>query len=194
MVPARDCRYPAHRRGNSVCKLEHLQKHLKDGKVFSDSSKAFRETSFIATAWLRDTHHSVQVQEARLEQVKQDTQDQGRKIHANIADIGCIQTNYKLHGERLERLERIVSSQERALLSQEGRLREVEEGSKKVEGDLQVLVQRVEDWDPTSRQGIFLIAESGGLGTSARETARSSPGDWQSPPQPQGSESRRGLS
>ena len=159
--------------------------------MFSDSSKAFRETSFIAVAWLRDTHHSVQVQEARLEQVKQDTQDQGREIHANIADIGCIQTNYELHRERLERLERIVSSHERALLSQEKRLREVEEGSKKIGGDLQVQVQRVEDWDPTSRQGIFSIAESGRLGTSARETARRFPGDWQSPPQPQGLESRR---
>ena len=71
-------------------------------KVFRDSSKAFREISFIAVAWLKDTHHSVQEQEARLEQVEQDTQDQGREIHANIADIGCIQTNYELHGERLE--------------------------------------------------------------------------------------------
>ena len=82
-----------------------------------DSSKAFREISFIAVAWLKDTHYSVQKQEARLEQVKQDTRDQGREIHANTADIGCIQTNYKLHRERLERLEGIVHSQEQALLS-----------------------------------------------------------------------------
>ena len=122
-------------------------------KVFRDSSKAFREISFIAVAWLKDTHHSVQEQEARLEQVEQDTQDQGREIQANIADIGCIQTNYELHEERLERLEGIVRNHERALLSQERKLREVGEGSKKIGGDLQVQAQRVEDWDPTSLQG-----------------------------------------
>ena len=186
--------------------------------MFRDSSKAFREISFIAVAWLRDTHHSVQVQEARLEQVKQDTRDQGREIHANIADIGCIQTNYELHGERLERLEGIVSSHERALLAQEKRLREVEEGSKKIGGDLQVQAQRVEDWDPTSRQGACPAAGSDGLGASASrpstpetpkglfETSaceassqegvggatRKSPGAWQPPPWPQGSEPRRG--
>ena len=58
--------------------------------MFSDSSRAFRETSYIAVAWLRDTHHLVRVQEARLEQVEQHTRDQGREIHTNIADIGCI--------------------------------------------------------------------------------------------------------
>ena len=62
-----------------------------------------------------------------MEQVKQDTLDQGREIQANIADIGCIQTNYKLHEERLERLEGIVRSQKIALLSQERILREVGE-------------------------------------------------------------------
>ena len=64
-----------------------------------------------------------------------------------------MQTNHKLHGERLERLEGIVHSQEQALLAQERKLREVEEGSKKIGGELQVQAQRVEDWDPTSRLG-----------------------------------------
>ena len=95
--------------------------------VFRDSSKAFREISFIAVMWLKDTHHSIQEQEARLEQVKQDTLDQGREIQANITDIGCIQTNYELHEERLERLERIIHSQEKSLLSQEKKLEEIEE-------------------------------------------------------------------
>ena len=71
--------------------------------MLRDSSKAFREISFMAVAWLKDTHHSVQEQETRLEQIEQDTQDQGREIQANITDIYCIQTNYKLHEERLER-------------------------------------------------------------------------------------------
>ena len=106
-----------------------------------DSSKAFREISFIAAAWLKDTHHSVQKQETRLEHVKQDAQDQGREIHANTADISCMQTNHELQGERLERLEGIVHSQEQALLAQERKLREVEEGSKKIGGKLQFQAQ-----------------------------------------------------
>ena len=93
--------------------------------MLRDSSKAFREISFMAVAWLKDTHYSVQKQEARLEQVKQDTRDQGREIHANTAGLSCMQTNYKLHGKRLERLEGIVHSQEQALLSQERKLRKV---------------------------------------------------------------------
>ena len=52
--------------------------------VFRDSSKAFKEISFITVAWLKDTHHSVQEQEARLEQ------DQGKEIQANVTDIYCI--------------------------------------------------------------------------------------------------------
>lgn len=39
----------------------------------------------------------------------------------------CIQTNYELHEERLERLERIVRSQEKSLLSQDKKLEEIEE-------------------------------------------------------------------
>ena len=70
--------------------------------VFRDSSKAFKEISFITVAWLKDTHHSVQEQEARLEQIEQDTQDQGKEIQATVMDIYCIQTNYELHEERLE--------------------------------------------------------------------------------------------
>ena len=79
----------------------------------------------MAVAWLKDTHYSVQKQEARLEQVEQDTWDQGRVIHAITAGLSCMQTNYKLHGKRLERLEGIVHSQEQALLSQERKLRKV---------------------------------------------------------------------
>ena len=67
-----------------------------------------------------------------MEQVKQDARDQGREIHANTADISCMQTNHKLHGERLERLEGIIHSQEQALLTQERKLKEVKEGRKKI--------------------------------------------------------------
>ena len=110
-----------------------------------DSSKAFREISFIAAAWLRDTHHSLQKQEIRLEQVKQDARNQERGVHANTADISCMQTNHELHGKRLERLEGIVHSQEQALLAQERKLREVEEGRKKIGGELRVQAQRREN-------------------------------------------------
>ena len=70
--------------------------------VFRDSSKAFKEISFITVAWLKDTHHSVQEQEARLEQIEQDTQDQGREIQATVTDSYCSKTNYQLHEDRLK--------------------------------------------------------------------------------------------
>ena len=113
--------------------------------MLRDSSKAFREISFIAAAWLKDTHHSLQKQETRLEQVEQDARDQGREIHANTADISCMQTSHKLHGERLEKLEGIVHSQEQALLAQERKLREVKEGRKRIGGELRVEAHRLED-------------------------------------------------
>ena len=93
--------------------------------MLRDSSKAFREISFMAVAWLKDTHYSVQKQEARLEQVEQDTRDQRTEIHAKTAGISYMQTNHELHREGLERLEGIAHSQEQALLSQERKLRKV---------------------------------------------------------------------
>ena len=97
-----------------------------------NSSKAFREISFITAAWLKDIHHSLQKYEIRLEQVEQDVRDQEREIHANTADISCMQTKHELHGERLERLEGIIHSQEQALLAQARKLKEVEEGRKQI--------------------------------------------------------------
>ena len=108
-----------------------------------DSSKAFREISFIAAAWLKDTHHSIQTQEARLEQVKQDARDQEREIQANTADIGCMPTSHELHGERLKRLEGIVHSQEQVLLGQERKLKEIEEGRKRTGEEPWVQAQRL---------------------------------------------------
>ena len=110
-----------------------------------DLFKAFREISFIAAAWLRDTHHSLQKQEIRLEQVELDTRNQEKGVHANTVDISCMQTNHKLHGKRLERLEGIVHSLEQALLAQDRKMREVKEGRKKVGGELRVQAQRRED-------------------------------------------------
>ena len=77
-----------------------------------------------------------------------------------------MQTNHELHGERLERLEGIVHSQEQALLAQERKLREVEEGRKKIGGELRVQAQRVEDWEPTCHQGACSAAGSDGLRAS----------------------------
>ena len=112
--------------------------------MFRDSSKAFKEISFITVAWLKDTHHSVQEQEARLEQIKQDTQDQGKEIQATVMDIYCIQTNYELHEERLEQLERIVCSHEKSLLSQEKKLEDIEEENKKKGKELQAQDKQVD--------------------------------------------------
>ena len=76
--------------------------------VFKDSSKAFKEISIITFAWLKDTHCLIQEQEVKIEQIRQDTQDHGQEIKATVTEIYCIKTNYELHEDRLERLERIV--------------------------------------------------------------------------------------
>ena len=104
--------------------------------MLRNSSEAFREISFIAAAWLKGTHYSIQAQEAKLEQVKQDVRDQEREVQANTADISCMQTNHKLRGERRERLEGIDHSQGQALLAQERRLKEIEESRKRTKEEL----------------------------------------------------------
>ena len=130
-----------------------------------------------------------------------------------------MQTNHEIHGKRLERLEGIVHSQEQALLAQERKLREVKEGRKKIGGELRVQAQRWEDLGPTCRPRACPAAGADGLRasagkpstletltglseTSAGEVAsqekvgralKGSPGAWRSPPQPQGSEPRRGA-
>ena len=65
-----------------------------------------------------------------------------------------MQTNQELWGERLERLEGIVHSQGQALLAQERRLKEIEEGRKRTEEELRVQAQGLEDWEPTGRPEI----------------------------------------
>ena len=107
-----------------------------------DLSKVFREISFIATAWLRDIHQSIQQQEIRLEQTKQDARNQERGANANTVDIVCMQIDQELHGKRLEMLEGIVHLQEQALLAQERTLKGVGEGEKKIGGELRVQNKR----------------------------------------------------
>ena len=101
-----------------------------------DLSMAFWEISFIATAWLRDIHHSLQKQEIRLELVEQDARNVERGVNAITADIGCMQINQELHGKRLEKLEGILHLQGQALLTQERTLKGVREGEKKIGGEL----------------------------------------------------------
>ena len=102
------------------------------------SSKVFREISFLAATWLKETNHSLQQQEVRLEQVEQDARDQGREVHANATDISCMQMSQRLHRERLERLESLhrenlerldslIHRQEQALAATNSKLKEVRE-------------------------------------------------------------------
>lgn len=175
-------------------------------------SKAFREISFIAAAWLKETHHSLQKQEVRLEQVEQDARDQGREIHANATDISCMQINQELHKERLERLEGIIHSQEQALLAQGRKLKEVEEGRKERGKELRAQAQTLEDWELTCHPRACPIAGADGRRASESEPStldtitgsseactgevtppekvkgaqKGSPRVWRLPPQPQG--------
>ena len=99
--------------------------------AFKDSSKAFKEISIIAFTWLKDTHCLIQEQGVKIEKIRQDTQDHKQDIKANVTEIFFFKTNYKLHEDRLEPLERIVRNQEKSLISQEKKLEEIEEENKK---------------------------------------------------------------
>ena len=60
-----------------------------------------------------------------------------------------------------------VHNQEQALLAQERKLKEVEEGRKKIGGELRVQAQRLEDWEPTCRPRDCPAAGADGLRASA---------------------------
>ena len=102
--------------------------------------------------WLKDTHCLVQEQGVKIEKIRKDTQDHKQDIRANITEIFCIRANYKVHEDRIGRLERIVRNQEKALISQEKKLEEIEEESKKREEEIQAQNRWVDVWDWSSNQ------------------------------------------
>ena len=112
--------------------------------------------SIITFKWLKDTHCSVQEQEVKIEQIQQDTQDHRQEIKATVTEIYCIKTNYELHEDRLERLERIVRNQEKSLISQEKKLEEVKEENKKRGEELQAQDKRVDGWNLASLREPFV--------------------------------------
>ena len=120
--------------------------------VFKDSSKAFKEISIIAFTWLKDMHGLVQEQRVKIQKIRQDTQNHKQDIKANVLEIFCIKTNYELHEDRLEQLERIVRNQEKALISQEKKLEEIEEENKKRGEELQAQDKQVDSWNRASLQ------------------------------------------
>ena len=77
------------------------------------STKALRESSFLATTWVKETHYSLQKQEVRLRQVEQDAREQGREVHANATDISCVQMSQRLYRVRLEKLEKCMQTSQR---------------------------------------------------------------------------------
>ena len=135
------------------------------------STKVLREISFLATTWFKETHHSLQKQEVRLQQVEQDARDQGREVHANATDISCVQMSQRLYRERLERLERcmqmsqrlhrerleklegLIHRQEQALAATASKLKEVRELSE----ELQVQAQEQEEQEATCPPTVGLI-------------------------------------
>ena len=115
--------------------------------VFEDSSKVFKEISIVAFMWLKDMHCLVQEQGVKIEKIRKDTQDHKQDIKDNITEIFCIRASYKVHEDRIGRLERVVRNQEKALISQEKKLEEIEEDSKKREEEVQAQNRRVDVWD-----------------------------------------------
>ena len=99
--------------------------------VFEGSFKAFREISIIAFRWLKDTHRLTQEQGIKVEKNRKSTQDNKQSIKNNVTEIFCIRARHEVHKDKIGRLEILVRNQEKALISQERKLEELGEGSKK---------------------------------------------------------------
>ena len=80
--------------------------------TLKNSSRACREAAAVTIAWVRNTHHSLQRQEARWEWVKQEVKDQETEIQTLMVDVRCMQNSQDLHEERLRQLESLVCKQE----------------------------------------------------------------------------------
>ena len=104
--------------------------------AFEDSSKVFKEISIVAFTWPKDTHRLAQEQGVKIE-IRKNTQDNKQSIKDNITKIFCIRASYEVHKDRIGRLERVVRNQEKALISQEKKLEEIEEENKKREEEIQ---------------------------------------------------------
>ena len=113
--------------------------------------------------WLKDTHCLVQEQGVKIEKIRQDTQNHKQDIKANVTEIFCIKTNYELHEDRLEWLERIVRNPEKSLISQEKKLEEIEEESKKREEEIQAQNRWVDGWNQSSYQESSVQSTTGVL-------------------------------
>ena len=134
--------------------------------AFEDLSKVFKEISVVAFMWLKDMHCLVQEQGVKIEKIRKDTQDHKQDIRANITEIFCIRANYKVHEDRIGRLERIVRNQEKALISQEKKLEEIEEENKKREEEIQAQNRWVDGWNWSSHQELPVQSTTGVLENS----------------------------
>ena len=82
-------------------------------------------------------HCLVQEQRVKIKKIRKDTHDHKQDIKDNITEIFCIRANYEVHEDRIGQLERVVRSQEKALIFQEKKLEEIEEENKKREEEIQ---------------------------------------------------------
>ena len=106
--------------------------------------KGFKEISIVAFTWLKDTHRLAQEQGVKIKKIRMNTQDNKQSIKDNITKIFCIRARYEVHKDRIGRLERVVRNQEKALISQEKKLEEIEEENKKREEEIQAQNSRVD--------------------------------------------------
>ena len=85
-----------------------------------------------------------QEQGVKIEKIRKNTQDNKQSIKDNITEIFFIRARHEVHEDRIGRLERVVRNQEKALISQEKKLEEIEEENKKREEEIQAQNSRVD--------------------------------------------------
>ena len=166
--------------------------------MLKNSSRACREAAAGMTAWVRNTHHSLQRQEFRWEWVKQEVKDQETEIQTLMVDVRCMQNNQRRYEERLRQLESLVCKQEQALVEQ-GRRCESAERERRLGA---CLTPKIEGQGAGGRApehvGPLSDAAKGKIGRSATpELVKRQPegqsGRWQVAPQLQELVIRRGV-
>ena len=84
-------------------------------RLLEDASKVYREVAATTTAWVHNTHHSLQLQKLRWECLGQEVKGQAKEIQALTVEGRCMQRNQDRCEEKLKQLEQLISEQERAL-------------------------------------------------------------------------------
>ena len=91
------------------------QRRVKMERLLEDASKAYREVAATTTAWIRNTHHWMQLQKFRWVCLERAVRERAVGIQNLTVEGRCMQRNQDRCEEKLKQLEQLISEQGRAL-------------------------------------------------------------------------------